>query len=388
MIGTTSTGRFKITTGQIIDSDSDTSSAAGLSVYEARMGDMMQIPADLQGVNCSPLNFYSYPDPSVYAAFIQTKTSKGILAGTEGHTSSDGSNAGTGSGILFRGAGSTNGMNLYSAAPVALTNISAHPGATFPPTQTVTPFAGLVPTPTPAPTPMVTPSANDAVINAGSTAVIVDATGNKWTITAGAQVSVNGTADAATANVTELAYVNGQIWQENASKLWWGKASPAASWSPKAGSSTSPLPPTVTIASTQTSATISLGNATIAATAGDHMVFIIGAGDTARLAGGTDTITDTGRNTTYLVPAAGTGYDAFVSNVLTLSDNLDLRSALAATHWTGSASTVSRFLSVTDTTQGAVLSVSTQPGGVGTGIASFRGATAASLTSVLAHAIT
>ena len=37
---------------------------------------------------------------------------------------------------------------------------------------------------------------------------------------------MNGTADATTANVTELAYVSGAIWQENASNLWWGQDQP------------------------------------------------------------------------------------------------------------------------------------------------------------------
>jgi len=78
-------------------------------------------------------------------------------------------------------------------------------------------------------------------VKVGSTAAIVDANGNTWTITASDQVAVNGTADATTANVIELAYVNGEIWQENSNELWWGKTSPAAAWSPSTGTSTSPL---------------------------------------------------------------------------------------------------------------------------------------------------
>ncbi|MFL5252275.1 MAG: carbohydrate-binding domain-containing protein [Rhodopila sp.] len=81
---------------------------------------------------------------------------------------------------------------------------------------------------------------------AGSTAAITDASGNKWTITPGGQIAVNGTTDATTANVKELAYVDGKVWQENASNLWWGKTSPSASWSPTDGTSTSPLPASAT----------------------------------------------------------------------------------------------------------------------------------------------
>jgi hypothetical protein len=36
----------------------------------------------------------------------------------------------------------------------------------------------------------------------------------------GGQDAVNGTVDATPPNVTELAYVNGTVWQENAGSLW------------------------------------------------------------------------------------------------------------------------------------------------------------------------
>ncbi|HWE31500.1 MAG TPA: hypothetical protein VHB97_26045 [Polyangia bacterium] len=38
----------------------------------------------------------------------------------------------------------------------------------------------------------------------------------------------------------ELAYVNGSIWQENASQLWWQYV--GGGWSPSDGTSVSPLP--------------------------------------------------------------------------------------------------------------------------------------------------
>jgi hypothetical protein len=93
------------------------------------------------------------------------------------------------------------------------------------------------------------PSPNDTLVTAGSTAAIVDASGNTWTITSGGQVAVNGTVDPTTAKVTLLAYVNGVVWQENTNKLWWGKTSPSASWSPPSGTSTTPLPPSGTTTS-------------------------------------------------------------------------------------------------------------------------------------------
>ncbi|MBN8900797.1 MAG: hypothetical protein J0H57_07145 [Rhodospirillales bacterium] len=84
------------------------------------------------------------------------------------------------------------------------------------------------------------------MIKAGSTAAIVDAAGNKWTITSGGQVAVNGVVDATTARVTVLAYEKGLVWQENADKLWWSKSKPTDAWGPAAGTTTSPIPPTVT----------------------------------------------------------------------------------------------------------------------------------------------
>ncbi|MBN8873238.1 MAG: hypothetical protein J0H67_10410, partial [Rhodospirillales bacterium] len=65
-------------------------------------------------------------------------------------------------------------------------------------------------------------------------------------ITSGGQVAVNGVVDATTARVTVLAYEKGLVWQENADKLWWSKSKPTDAWGPAAGTTTSPIPPTVT----------------------------------------------------------------------------------------------------------------------------------------------
>ena len=101
------------------------------------------------------------------------------------------------------------------------------------------------PTSTPNPTPVFPASANDTVVT-GTTGTIQDASGNAWTITASGQVAINGTADVTTANVTELAYVDGAVWQENASKGWWGETTPNGGWTLGSGTTTSPLPVTVT----------------------------------------------------------------------------------------------------------------------------------------------
>jgi hypothetical protein len=126
--------------------------------------------------------------------------------------------------------------------PVKFTSVDVWQSGTIPgSTPTPTP----TPTPIPTPTPTVTPSANDTVVKAGSSSAITDAAGNKWTITSGGQISVNGVVDAVTAGVIELAYVDGKIWQENSNLDWWGKTSPTASWSPTAGTTVSPLPASI-----------------------------------------------------------------------------------------------------------------------------------------------
>jgi hypothetical protein len=126
----------------------------------------------------------------------------------------------------------------------------------------------------------------------------------------------------------------------------------------------------------------------ITAKTGNYMVFITGSSDTASLSGGTNTITDTGKSNTYVIPAAGKGYDAFTNNVLTAGDTLDLRTALASTNWTGTTATLSKYLSVVDSSNGAVLSISATSGGAGVAIVSMTGATTSNLTTLLAHSIT
>jgi hypothetical protein len=93
--------------------------------------------------------------------------------------------------------------------------------------------------------PVASPSGT--VVKAGSTAAIVDGSGNKWTITASGMVAVNTVADTSTSGVVQIAYVTGTVWQQNNADLWWGKTSPTAAWSPSAGTATSPIsPPVVT----------------------------------------------------------------------------------------------------------------------------------------------
>jgi hypothetical protein len=118
------------------------------------------------------------------------------------------------------------------------------------------------------------------------------------------------------------------------------------------------------------------------------MIFIGGSGDTVNLSGGTNTIADTGGGNTYIIPAAASGSDIFAVSVLTDGDTLDLRSALAATTWDGSASTLANYLTVTNPSQGTVLSIAPTSGGTGVAVATINGATGTTLSSLLAHALT
>ena len=83
------------------------------------------------------------------------------------------------------------------------------------------------------------PSPPGTKVIAPSTAVITDNAGNAWGI-AGAQVTVNGTTDTATAGVVELQWDGKLVWQQNTAKLWWSKAAPTAAWVPPGGTSVGP----------------------------------------------------------------------------------------------------------------------------------------------------
>ena len=70
-----------------------------------------------------------------------------------------------------------------------------------------------------------------------------------------------------------------------------------------------------------------------------------------------------------------------------MGDRLDLTTALAATNWNGSASTLPNYLTVTDSAKGATLSISATSGGQRVVIATIDGANNANLSSLLASSI-
>jgi hypothetical protein len=159
---------------------------------------------------------------------------------------------------LVDGAG-----NLTAFGQQVAADIKAHPAGSSAPCSTPTPTASVTPTGTPSPTDSASPtgtvttttqpsestqpsdpgpvSADGTVVTAGSGGAITDAARHRWTIDANGLVDVDGTPDPTTARVTQLAYVGGQVWQENADNLWWAKTGPSDQWSPAYGTSTSPL---------------------------------------------------------------------------------------------------------------------------------------------------
>jgi hypothetical protein len=74
------------------------------------------------------------------------------------------------------------------------------------------------------------PSPDDSIVPK-TTGLIFDQHSNFWTISNG-KVVIDNVADETTANVVALAYVNGEIWQENNQALWWEKATPGGTWTP------------------------------------------------------------------------------------------------------------------------------------------------------------
>ncbi|WP_428488741.1 hypothetical protein [Rhodopila sp.] len=279
--------------------------------------------------------------------------------------------------VLYGQDATTKAWYTYSIASQYWSS-SAAPSVTLIPAGT--------PTPTPTPAPTLTPVAILNELTPASAGTLSDNAGNQWTLTSTGVVQENGTAVPGGAGTSALAIVGNVTYGQDAnSKTWYSYSPTTQLWS---GSAAPPTTPTVTLAATQAGATVSQSMVSIIATSGNHMVFISGSGDTVNLSGATNTITDTGSGNTYILPTAAKGSDIFAKNVLTDGDTLDLRSALAATTWNGSASTLTNYLTVTNPSQGTVLSIASTSGGPSVAVATINGATGTTLTSLLAHALT
>jgi hypothetical protein len=174
------------------------------------------------------------------------------------------------------------------------------------PTDAWGPAAGTATSPVPVvvpPKPVASP--DNTIVLANSTAAVVDAAGNQWTITTGGQVAVNGVADGTTANVTELAYEKGAIWQENTAKLWWSKIKPTDAWGPDPGTATSPVPASLTLAKAVVPS--------ISATPATGQTQTISAGTAGMTIAGTDTITISGPGMAKVILGSGNDSLRFIA---------------------------------------------------------------------------
>ncbi|MBN8875833.1 MAG: hypothetical protein J0H67_23600 [Rhodospirillales bacterium] len=135
-------------------------------------------------------------------------------------------------------------------------------------------------------------------------------------------------------------------------------------------------------------ATVAESQISVAATGGDHMLFVSGNNNTIALSGGNSMISDSGWNNTYVVPQGGQGWIGFDSNVLYSGDVLDLRSALAATDWNGAADMLPAYLGFWGNGSSATLTISATAWGNTSAIATIAGADGTDLSTLLSHAIT
>lgn len=190
------------------------------------------------------------------------------------------------------------------------------------PTQTPSP------PPTPTPIPTATASPNNIVIS-GAVGTITDNSGNTWAITTGGTVAKNGSAAGYSANVVELAFVNGEIWQENASHLWWGWA--GTGWTNGNGTATSPLPatPTPTPTPSPTGSIVLAGSA----------ASILDASGNAWTLSSTNTVLENGHAAGF---SANVTELADVNNVIWQENSSHLWWAWNGTNWgTGNGTSVS-----------------------------------------------
>lgn len=113
------TGAFRVANGQIVAPDGKPFIARGINVYDSQMGDAAQILATFPGVNFIRLAVYGYQSAGAYRAFINTMTEHGTVVELENHQTSDGSNAGGGSGVVFTGTALADELAWYRAVAVA-----------------------------------------------------------------------------------------------------------------------------------------------------------------------------------------------------------------------------------------------------------------------------
>ena len=229
-----------------------------------------------------------------------------------------------------------------------------------------------------------------------------------------------------------LSFLNNSLWGLTSTQLANGNLAPSGnifvSSRPTLDTSSIPIGTgsgsgdTVTISAKQASVVVNDSNATILATAGNHMLFMGGTHSAAFLTGGAETVqADQGYNTVttggssdtirfagtgntinagaghnYLYDSGSlntivlniTGVDDIYGTVMTNGDALDITAALKATNWDGIISDVGKFVHVTNTSAGdSIISVSKTAGGAFCKVADLHGVGPQTLTTLLEHSV-
>ncbi|MGE4046594.1 MAG: hypothetical protein AB7F35_17170 [Acetobacteraceae bacterium] len=241
----------------------------------------------------------------------------------------------------------------------------------------------------PLPTDPPPDSSGDTVIHRGDAGVILDAAGNRWTINDRGRIAVNDRVDTTTRRVTTLARVDDTIWQQNQDGLWWSKTDPSGSWEPPDGTDVSPLPDTLLVAGSTGLAASSTDIAAVPAADGTTMRFMP---DSASAFAASGDVSATGTPATdahtYVIPPAGSGDMVFIADILQGGDKLDLRPALADTDWNGDPANLGHYIAVSPSPDGTVIGIAPSADAPAMPVATLGGEPSASLSLILAHAIT
>jgi hypothetical protein len=235
-------------------------------------------------------------------------------------------------------------------------------------------------------------------------------------------MSVTGTYAQINADLATLTYTaSGNAGNDSISVNVWDQAGLSST---KTLAVTVASKPSITIVASNANPVELVSNTIISATAGNHMMFIGGSGDTITATGGTETVqafqggnkittgsgndtisfggtgnridagagtntlNDSGSKNTIVLPAAGHGFDNIFGYVLQNGDLLDFRTALGKTSWNGTQASLGSYLHVTNSGSNAIVSLSNASGGSATQIANLEGAGQVTLATLLAHSIT
>ena len=440
-------GQFQTQNGQIIDPNGNVFTARGITLNDGQMGAADQALADFPGLNFVRLSIYSYQNPSAYASFIQDMTSHGVVVEVEDHTTSTGSNNGGSAGSAFSGQQLSDEMNWYSSMA---STYASNPYVWFG-TDNEPPNAGLSSweqqtynairdTGNNNPIMMELPGGGypggqtvqsygmDPNVYASMSNIVMDVHFYGWSsgfstdqgtvdntlsdLVNGAKTvpSADGTVpviigeygvstdgyntDANASQVIQAVQSSNQIsgaaawsWDTGVNDsltdgqgnlTWWGQQ--VEPWIASGASNAS--------TSTAASSTVSASDTSAAANPGTNMQFINTSGNYVSLTGGNSSVTDNSGGNSFQLPIAGTGMADFATNIFDLPDALDLRYALSATDWNGDPGALSNYLSVANSSDGAVVSLASTSGGTGTPIADIAGAYNLDLNTLLWHSIT